>query len=216
MYCNLYLCIAIYIYVLQCISMYCNVYLRIAIYIYVLQSISTYCNLYLRIAMYIYVLQCISMYCNVYLCIAIYIYVLQSISMYCNVYLCIAIYIYVLQSISMYCNLYLCIASVYLSVYLCVSINYGKGTWDSALRIRAANHLEDPGADGRIILKPIFKKWNGWAWTGLIWFFRIGTGVGLLWMRWWTVGFHKMRGTAWLAVDLSASQEGLCSMKSVS
>jgi hypothetical protein len=37
---------------------------------------------------------------------------------------------------------------------------------------------EDPGLDGRIILKRIFRKWNG-ARTGLIWL-RIGTGVGHL------------------------------------
>jgi hypothetical protein len=39
--------------------------------------------------------------------------------------------------------------------------------------------LEDPGLDGRIIFKRIFKKWDGRAWTGLIWL-RIGTGGGLL------------------------------------
>jgi hypothetical protein len=33
--------------------------------------------------------------------------------------------------------------------------------------------------DGRIILKWIFKKLNGRAWTGLIWL-RIGTGGGRL------------------------------------
>ena len=40
-------------------------------------------------------------------------------------------------------------------------------------------HLEDLGGDGKIILKGIFKKWDGEAWTGLI-CFRIGAGGGLL------------------------------------
>jgi hypothetical protein len=43
--------------------------------------------------------------------------------------------------------------------------------------LREGDHFEDLGY-GRIILKLIFKKWDG-AWTGLSWL-RIGTGGGLL------------------------------------
>jgi hypothetical protein len=41
------------------------------------------------------------------------------------------------------------------------------------------SHLGDPGKDGRIILKWIFKKWAGEAGTGFI-RLRIGTGGGHL------------------------------------
>jgi len=51
------------------------------------------------------------------------------------------------------------------------------GFWWGNLRER--DYFEDPVVDGRIILTWIFRKWNGGAWTGLIWF-RTGTGGGFL------------------------------------
>ena len=47
------------------------------------------------------------------------------------------------------------------------------GFWYGNLRER--DHLEDPGIDGRIILRWIFRKWYVGAWTGLI-FLKIGVG----------------------------------------
>ena len=41
------------------------------------------------------------------------------------------------------------------------------------------SHLGDPGVDGRIILRWIFRKWDVGIWTGTSWF-RIGTGGGHL------------------------------------
>jgi len=43
--------------------------------------------------------------------------------------------------------------------------------------LREISHLEDPGVDGRIILRWIFREWNVDAGTESIWL-RIGTGVG--------------------------------------
>jgi len=41
------------------------------------------------------------------------------------------------------------------------------------------NHLGDPGADGGIILRWIFVKWDVEVWTGSSWL-RIGAGDGHL------------------------------------
>ena len=43
---------------------------------------------------------------------------------------------------------------------------------------RERDHFEDPGLDGMIILKWIFRR-DGNAWTGLIWL-RVGMRSGLL------------------------------------
>jgi hypothetical protein len=45
------------------------------------------------------------------------------------------------------------------------------GFWWGKLRER--DHMEDPGVNGRIILRWIFRKWDLWAWTGSSWL-RIG------------------------------------------
>jgi len=48
--------------------------------------------------------------------------------------------------------------------------------------LRERDHVEDGGADGKIILRWIFRKWYGGSWTGFI-LLRISTGVGHLHTR---------------------------------
>ena len=54
------------------------------------------------------------------------------------------------------------------------------GFWWGNLRER--DLWGDPDTDGRIILRWIFRKWEGVLRTGWSWL-RIGTGGGHLWVR---------------------------------
>jgi hypothetical protein len=47
------------------------------------------------------------------------------------------------------------------------------------VNLRERDHWRDPGVDGRIILRPIFRKWDVGLWTRLSWH-RIGTDGGQL------------------------------------
>jgi hypothetical protein len=49
----------------------------------------------------------------------------------------------------------------------------------SLLRNIHRDHWGDPGVDGRIILRQIFRKWDVGVWTALSWL-RIETGGGHL------------------------------------
>jgi len=47
----------------------------------------------------------------------------------------------------------------------------GRFGWEN---LSERDHLGDPGVDGRIILRRVFRKWDVGVWTGSIWL-RIGT-----------------------------------------
>jgi hypothetical protein len=65
--------------------------------------------------------------------------------------------------------------------------------------------LRNVTVDGMVQLT-LIKKLYGKAWTVLI---SLGTvtDCGLLWARWWTVGFHKERGLSWPSEEMLASQQ---------
>jgi hypothetical protein len=68
------------------------------------------------------------------------------------------------------------------------------------------------GTGSRIIFRWIRKKCDEGAWSKFV-CFGMCYGGGLLWTRWWTFGFRKVRGIGSLAEELLASQEALCSVE---
>jgi len=73
---------------------------------------------------------------------------------------------------------------------------WGRGKVYTGFRwgnLRDRDHLEDPGIDGRIILRWNFRNWDMRLLTGSSWR-RIETGGGHLLMRQRTFGFQEMRG----------------------
>jgi hypothetical protein len=59
---------------------------------------------------------------------------------------------------------------------------WGRGEVDTGFwweNLREKHHLEEPGLDGKVILRWIIRKWDVGTWTGLIWL-RIGIGGGHL------------------------------------
>ena len=56
----------------------------------------------------------------------------------------------------------------------------GRGVYGALVgKLEGKRSLRNPDADGRIIIRWIFRKWDVWVWTGSIWF-KIGTGGGHL------------------------------------
>jgi hypothetical protein len=53
---------------------------------------------------------------------------------------------------------------------------YREYWWEN---LKERDYLEDPGLDGRIILRGLFRKWAVGAWSGSSWL-RIETGGGHL------------------------------------
>jgi len=84
------------------------------------------------------------------------------------------------------------------------------GFWMGNLRER--EHVEDPGVDGRIIVKWIFRKFDVGVWTGLIWL-RIWRGGVICECGNEPSGFIRYGELLDLLRNRLASQEGLSSLE---
>jgi hypothetical protein len=63
---------------------------------------------------------------------------------------------------------------------VCSSDGEGRGVYTVLVgKSDRKSHWGDPGVDGKIVIKWIFRKWDVGVWAGLGWL-RIGTGGGQL------------------------------------
>ena len=58
------------------------------------------------------------------------------------------------------------------NAYVWIGEAYTEFWWKN---LKERDHLGNPCVDGRIILRWVFRKWDGVVWTGSSWL-RIGTG----------------------------------------
>jgi hypothetical protein len=70
--------------------------------------------------------------------------------------------------------------------------------------MKEIDYLENLGLDGRIILNWTLKKVCVWIRLDRL---RMRSSGGLLWTRWWAVGFYVRREVFWLPEWLLVSQE---------
>jgi len=104
---------------------------------------------------------------------------------------------------------------------------HANGKWIAATRARGILRLREDGLQmcrvavnilnkqpctaNEVTTIPHPKTLRRYEIKELLWL-KIRTSSERLWMREWTFGFHNMQEMSWLAPDMWASQEGICSM----
>jgi hypothetical protein len=86
---------------------------------------------------------------------------------------------------------------------------HGKGEkskrfwWSSP---KEGDHSEDRGVDWMMGSERSLGDWLRRVWSGFSWL-RIGAGDGLLWMRWWTLGFCRHGVSNYMGIDETKSRK---------
>ena len=136
---------------------------------------------------------CVCVYVCMYVCMDGCMHGCMDVGMYVCMYLYfvyIYIYIHIYTHVCMYVYMRVCVCvSIYIYIYMytCMyapllsptqaCITYGRGEVYTGFwwgNMRARDHIKDPGVEGRILLKWVFRKWD--VFHGLD---RYGSGQGL-------------------------------------